>query len=67
VITTVGIEEVAALAASPAFDTGHDHVHASLDEIGGKRRQAIVLKFGPAIFDADVLALDVSGFAESLP
>ena len=31
------------------------------------RRQPFILKFGPAVFDRDVLPLDVADFAQSLP
>jgi hypothetical protein len=33
----------------------------------GESRQPVVLAFGPAIFDRDVLAFDVSGFVQALP
>jgi hypothetical protein len=37
-----------------------------MNQFGRKRRQSAVLPFRPAIFDLNVLALDVSGFFKSL-
>ena len=42
-----------------------DHAHPPADEIGGERRQPIVLPFGPAILDWQVLAFDVTGLAQA--
>jgi hypothetical protein len=36
------------------------------DEIGCERWQPIVLIFRPAIFDCDVLALDIASFLQAL-
>src|SRR5262249_1532506 len=43
-----------------------DYVDAALHQIGRQRRQPIVLAFGRAIRDRDVLPLEVSGLLESL-
>src|SRR5262249_16388946 len=43
-----------------------DHGHATADEVGHERRQAIVLTRQPVIFDHHVLALDGAGFVEAL-
>jgi hypothetical protein len=45
---------------------GYDHRYAAVDEIGCKRRQPIVLIFRPAVFDRNVLALDIAAFLEAL-
>src|SRR5215472_10554021 len=45
---------------------GHDHVYLAVDEFGGQGRKAIEVALRPAIFDRDVLTLDVSAFAQSL-
>jgi hypothetical protein len=42
-----------------------DHGHLPLDEIGSQRRQSIVMAVGPAIFDRNVLALDIATFAQA--
>src|SRR5262249_7101648 len=39
--------------------------HAPLHEIGGKDRQLIVLAFRPAIFDSDILSLNITGFFQA--
>jgi hypothetical protein len=45
---------------------GYDHRYAAADEIGDERRQPIVLIFRPAIFDRDVLPVDIAGFLQAL-
>ena len=40
-----------------------NHGHLTANQIGRQRRQSIVLAVRPAIFDRDVLALDIAGFA----
>ena len=42
-----------------------DHGHATADEVGHERRQAIVLALQPVVLDRHVLALDVAGFVEA--
>jgi hypothetical protein len=42
-----------------------DNCHATADEVGHERGQAIVLAAEPVVLDDDVLALDVAGFAEA--
>src|SRR5271169_5992562 len=37
-----------------------------VDEIGGQGGQSIVLAFRPAVFDRQILSLDVAGLAQSL-
>ena len=65
---TIGIVEVALFAAQcrRACRRRGDHVDLAADEIGGQRRQPIVVVLCPAVFDRDVLALDVAGVAQSL-
>src|SRR5262249_52783362 len=41
-----------------------NHGHATTDEVGHERRQAIVFALQPVVLDHDVLALDVAGFVE---
>ena len=64
---TIGIVVVAALAASAAaLPAGRgDNGHATADEVGHERRQAIVLALQPVVLDRHVLALDVAGFVEA--
>jgi hypothetical protein len=45
---------------------GHDHVDLAADEIRRQGRQPIEVSFRPAIFDRNVLALDVAEFAHPL-
>ena len=63
---TIGIVVVAALAAVRCRPRD-DHGHLTADQIGRQRRQSIVLALGPAVFDRDVLALDIAGFVQALP
>ena len=48
-----------------ALDCG-DHADSSAHQFGRQRRQPIVLILGPAVFDGDVLALDIAGVLEGL-
>ena len=67
IVNTIGMVVVAALAAmAPRRCRSHDHRHLAADQIGRQRRQPIELALGPAIFDRDVAALDVAGFAQAL-
>ena len=43
---------------------GDDHVHFLASELGRERRQALVLRLRPAIFDPDVASLDPAEFLE---
>jgi hypothetical protein len=45
---------------------GRDHINLAADEIRGQSGQPIVIALRPAVFDRDVLALDVAGFVQSL-
>src|SRR5262249_7889173 len=45
---------------------GHNHRYLTPNEIGGQRRQSIVLIVSPAVLDRDVLAGDKSGFFQGL-
>jgi hypothetical protein len=45
--------------------SGGDNGHASADEVGHERLQAIVLAAEPVVLDEHVLALDVAAFAEA--
>jgi hypothetical protein len=44
----------------------HDHVDPTMDQIGPQRRQTIVLTFGPAILDCDILSFDEAGVFQAL-
>jgi hypothetical protein len=44
-----------------------NYCYLTADEIGRQCRQPIILAFGPAVFDSDVLALDMSGVGQTLP
>ena len=44
---------------------GGDHGNRPADQFGGQRRQPIVLALRPAVFDRDVLALGIAGFAQA--
>jgi hypothetical protein len=44
----------------------YDHGYAAADEFGCKRRQPINLVLRPAVFDCDILALDIAGFLQAL-
>ena len=66
-VKTIGIVAVAALAAkADGTPLATDHGHLAADQLGRQRRQPIVLTFRPAIFDRDILALDITGFAQTL-
>jgi hypothetical protein len=40
---------------------GHDHVDLAIDEIGRQCEEPIIMALRPAVFDRDVLSLDVTG------
>ena len=64
---TMGIVVVAALAANAAATSARgDHGNPSANQFGRQRRQPIELILGPAVFDRDVLALDIAGVFEAL-
>jgi hypothetical protein len=42
-----------------------DHRDRPADQLGSGRRQSIDVIVGPAIFDHEVLSLDIAGFAEA--
>jgi hypothetical protein len=44
----------------------HDQIDLAADEVGGQCRQLIVMALRPAVFDRQILSLDVAGFAQSL-
>jgi hypothetical protein len=62
---TIGMVEVAGLAASAGAAVPPAAITAATDEIGSQRRQPIISAFRPAILDRDVLALDIAGFSET--
>ena len=64
----MGIVVVAALAANAetAPPRRRDHGDPSANQFGRQRRQPIDLTFGPAVFDRDVLALDIADLLEAL-
>jgi hypothetical protein len=39
--------------------------HSAADQISGKFRKSLMLTLGPAIFDRDILALNVTNFAKA--
>jgi len=43
-----------------------DHRHLTAYQIGGQRRQSIILILPPAVFDRQILALDETGFTQTL-
>src|SRR6516164_1126825 len=43
-----------------------DHAHAAGDEVGGQRRQSLIVAIGPAEFEDDVLALDKACLSKAL-
>jgi len=45
--------------------TGYDDVDPPLDQVGGQCGQPIILTLCPAVFDRDVLPLDIPSFAQS--
>src|SRR5215831_3654518 len=44
----------------------NDQIDLAVDKMGGHRGQPIIATLGPAVFDRNVLPLDVAGFAQSL-
>jgi hypothetical protein len=67
VTKTIGIAEVAVLAASTAaVPRATHHGQLTANQIGRQRRQPIDLILGPAVFDRYVLALDVANLLEAL-
>ena len=66
-VKTIGIVEVAFFAASAEVGgDGHDHVDLAADEVGGQCRQPIIVALRPAVFDRQVLSLDVAALTQSL-
>ena len=64
----MGIVAVAAFAASGGLAAagGNDYRHSTADQIGGQRRQAIVLTLCPAKFNCHVAAFGVAGLLKAL-
>src|SRR5262249_17824346 len=52
--------------ARGAAAAGEYHRHLTADQIGRQRGQSIVVTLRPTVFDHDILAIDVAGFAERL-
>ena len=64
---TMGIVEVAFFAArATGGPKSSNQIDLAADEIGGHRRQPVILAFGPAVFDGDVLPLGEAGFFQSV-
>ena len=63
---TIGIVAVAVFAALTAGPFDAITATRARDKIGGQGRQPIVVAVRPAIFDGDVAALDIAGFAQAL-
>ena len=66
-MNTIGIVEVAALAASAA-GSAIAAINGGLagNQLGRQRRQSFVLIFRPPAFDRDILPLDVTGLSQPL-
>jgi len=62
----MGIVVVAALAANSGTSGRGDHRDLPANQFGRQRRQPLHLVLSPAVFDRDVLALDVAGLLEAL-
>ena len=45
---------------------GDHHRHRIADQLGGQARQPVALILRPAVFDHDVVAVDVTGLLEAL-
>jgi hypothetical protein len=45
---------------------GDDHGHLTTNQLICHRRQSVVLPVRPAVFDRDVLGLDIAGFLQAL-
>ena len=64
---TMGMVVVAALAANAAEGpAASDDYDLSANQFGRQRRQPIVLTLRPAVFDRNVLALDIAGLLQAL-
>src|SRR5438132_388591 len=46
--------------------SGHDHGDLAVNEVDGQFRQPIIETLRPAVFNRQILSLDVAGFAQSL-
>jgi hypothetical protein len=56
------------LCGSCRGEASHDNYdHLTAHKICRQLRKSIVLTLGPAIFDRDVLTLDIAGFFQALP
>ena len=44
---------------------GKDHIDRKIGEVGRKGRQSLVLKIRPAIFDQEILLLDITGLVQA--
>src|ERR1051325_4514167 len=49
-----------------AYPRGDNHIDGAADEIGGQSGVTIIPALRPAVFERDILSLDVAGFAQSL-
>ena len=49
-----------------AVGVGNDHYDPAANQIGGERRQSIILALRPAVFDSQVPALDRAGLVQAL-
>src|SRR5262245_41230883 len=63
-VKTIGIVEVAPFAARGARPP--PLAPSPLDELYGQRRQPVIVTLGPAVFERDILPLDIADFAQSL-
>jgi hypothetical protein len=50
-LKTIGIVEVALLAASTEGPPGRDYIDVTIDEVGGQSGQPIIAALRPAVFD----------------
>ena len=66
VAKTIGIVVVAPWPRVPNGVSADDHGHLPANQVGRQRRQTVGLILRPAIFDRDVLALDIACFLQAL-
>jgi hypothetical protein len=59
---TIGVVEVALFAARIAVRLPRgDHVDLAVDEVGGQCGRPVTEALCPAVFDRDILSLDITG------
>src|SRR4051812_46361952 len=64
-VKTIGIVQVAFFASYGSEASGcHNHIDLAADEIGSKFGQPIIPVLRPAVFERNVLSLDIAGLAQ---